>query len=456
MERPNWQKILEFLLSSNSDNWELGYILLTVQLKGQTNRDTLLSVLFGVLLFSPIHNIDPSNEHTFDKKLRKLLQKEDAYFFRKLNVLQSKIYAITDRYAGAPEIQYLKMMELLDIQRLKKIVLPIIFNHRLIYLSGHYLELGQWKLTHLLLSNQLDHETIKCCLLSDFARQQQGGYKSIDTYPVKQLNLHFYIPKITEQLEALLSKYTSVTFFKNGLEHLPKVLYENRALIFLYIYSNPIKGLEEACQNWTELYELQFSYCKYMTNFPKTMHEMKALKKLTIDHCRLKQIPEEILEVAQLERLELSQNKIAVVPEKLAMLQALKMLNLNQNLPLGKIPEAVYQLCDLQKLWLKDCAITKVPNAITQLTKLQDLRLSHNPIKVLPANFTDLENLVHLQLERTQMRCDEAFWETILGLKSLKHLEMFGVKVRKDIYQKYKTKLQKKLTWFKLHEYYLY
>lgn len=457
MDKPNWQKILDLFLSSNSDDWELAYILLQPLLDSKEDYDILCSMLLALVLFSPSHSLGNLQDKQFDKKLRRLLQKKDAYFFRKLSVLQHKIYAVTDKYAGAPEIQYLKMMELLNFQRFDPIVLPDIFNHRLTFWGGKYLQLAQWQLTHLLQHNALEKETVKRCLVSTIPREYMAQSILTNTNnSIQQLNLHFYIKNESKQLNELLQQYPSIAFLKNGLGSLPQALYQNKQLEFLYVSSNPIERIDSACKNWTSLEELRLSFCRQLKHFPKEMAALKQLKGITIEHCRLEEVPEAFFELRQLERLELKRNKIASISNKLAQLEQLQLLNLNQNLPLYNIPPAVFELKQLQQLWVKDCGITKLPKEITQMTQLQDLRLSHNGIKVLPRHFTNLENLVQLQLERTRIRCDHEFWETILALKSLKHLQIFGVPIRADIYMEYKDALQEKLTWFSIHEHYLY
>lgn len=449
MQRSDWQKILDLFCSSDSNDWELGFLLLRSALEDSSNKDALFSLLLGMLLFQ-IQKDETSK--TFNQKLRRFLAKKDAYFFRKFSVLQHKVLSINNKHADNPVIQYQKMMDLLNFGRFQLDVLSPIFNAQLSSVASRQLPLIQWQLTYLLVNNQLTTTTIDHCLINSI----HLNFKNIKTPLHIYLHLHFYIPQVTTQLATLIQQHDHITFNRNNLSELPAALYENKKLQVLSISSNPIKSLGNNLANWTMLQKLEVYFCRKLQHFPTSMIQLTELTKLSIKHCRLTAIPEVFFQLTELRILELSQNKIKHIPDQFERLKNLNFLNLNQNIELYELPASIYQLTELECLWVKDCGLNKLDKRITQLTKLQDLRLSQNGIKFLPKNFTALKNLKILHLERTQIRCDESFWETILAMPKLEHLELLGVRIRGDIYTKYKIALAKKLTAFKINDYYLY
>jgi len=452
MQRSDWQKILDLFCSNDSNDWELGFLLLRSSLDNSPNKDQLLSLLLGVILFGTSKT--ETSHHQFHQKLRRFLAKKDAYFFRKFSILQYKIFNITNKYIDSPNIQYQKMMELLNFSRFSFEVLCPIFNAQLATVANRQRPLVLWQLTFLLINNQLSPATVKHCLL--YKLQANIGTTSSAVSSYTYLNLYCYIPQSAPQLDQLLQENDRITFSRNSLQELPQALYKNKQLFTLTIDRNPIKSLGDDLSHWEKLCELNIDSCRHLKHFPTSMATLNKLLTLSIKHCRLTTIPAVFFQLTALRQLELSQNRLQNIPNKFDQLPYLRFLNLTQNATLYELPSSIYKLPHLERLWAKDCGLNKLDKDIIQLTTLQDLRLSQNGIKYLPKNFSHLKELTTLHLDRTLIRCNETFWETILALPKLKYLKLLGVRIRADIYTQYKDALVQKLSHFEINAYYLY
>lgn len=421
MENQDWRKILAFYLSSSDADWELGYLLTCQVLEPATlERDALLSVLLTVIVFSPVLiEIPYHKKEPFIKKIRQLLQKEDAYFFRKLQILENKVLGLTDKYARQPKVQYQKIIPLFGFKRYDKAVLVQVASSLVVSLNGRYPQLVQWQTSFLLANNAPIPHLID----------------------LKYSPLFFFIPTISLPLAQILTHCQRASFSQNGLAELPTALYQNHKLEGLSISSNPITELAPACKNWSNLISLDLYHCKKLRHFPKEMAAFQKLQRLEIAHCQLEEIPAAVCSLTNLRYLRLYANKLQSIPPQLAQLENLIELELNHNPTLKTIPDALYKLPKLERLSIKTCGLTDISPTITEMKTLRDLRLSHNKITALPPHFTDLENLYELHLDGCDLVCGESFWETILAMKNLNLLQISGIRVRTDIYRQYQSDL---------------
>jgi len=92
----------------------------------------------------------------------------------------------------------------------------------------------------------------------------------------------------------------------------------------------------------------------------------------------LRTLPPEIWNLTNLETLYLSFNQIKTLPPEIGNLTNLKVLFLSRN-KLTTLPPKIGKLKNLEELYLGDNELTTLPPEIGNLTKLENLNLYNNP-----------------------------------------------------------------------------
>jgi internalin A len=116
----------------------------------------------------------------------------------------------------------------------------------------------------------------------------------------------------------------------------------------------------------------------------------------------LVQIPPEIFQLSNLQRLYLRLNQITEIPDAIAALSNLQILDLSSN-KITKIPDAIAALSNLETLDLAANQITEIPDAIAALYYLQLLVLHNNKLTEILDAITALTNLQVLHLGRNKI-----------------------------------------------------
>ena len=111
----------------------------------------------------------------------------------------------------------------------------------------------------------------------------------------------------------------------------------------------------------------------------------------------LTEVPEALWKLTALERLYLANNQLATLPEALGQLTALQWLDLSDN-QFTTLPETLGKLAALQRLGLYNNRLTTLPEAIGGLAQLEDLILEENALRELPASMKGLSRLKMLTL----------------------------------------------------------
>ncbi len=107
---------------------------------------------------------------------------------------------------------------------------------------------------------------------------------------------------------------------------------------------------------------------------------------------------ENIYQLYNLEELYLDYDNLAEIPKEIGLLINLRNLYLNEN-RLTEIPQEISFLINLQKLDLSYNYLTKIPKEIGKLTNLQKLNLSGNQLTTIPKEMGNLTNLKELYLD---------------------------------------------------------
>jgi hypothetical protein len=107
-------------------------------------------------------------------------------------------------------------------------------------------------------------------------------------------------------------------------------------------------------------------------------------------------------------------------PKKFCKLTNLKKIKSSGDLT--SLPESIYNLVNLEVLYLYRNKLTKLPESIYQLANLKILQLSNNDLKTLPENFGQLKKLENFDMEENRNFTE--FPKTFCNLKNLRILKL--------------------------------
>ena len=116
----------------------------------------------------------------------------------------------------------------------------------------------------------------------------------------------------------------------------------------------------------------------------------------------LKQIPNFIFQLTNLKKLFLYNNQLEYLPAEIGNLTHLTKLDLDKN-QLKDLPAEIGNLTNLTQLYLKDNQLKDLPAEIGNLTNLTQLDLGYNQLKDLPAEIGNLTKLTRLDLDNNQL-----------------------------------------------------
>jgi len=118
---------------------------------------------------------------------------------------------------------------------------------------------------------------------------------------------------------------------------------------------------------------------------------------------KLNEIPSKIFDMVNLQTLYLHLNNISKIPDEITKLTKLQVLYLNQN-SLSDFPIIVCSMPSLRELHLGRNKITLIPPEIGKMTGLRELSISYNLLSAtLPREIIDLKNLKKLYLHNNYL-----------------------------------------------------
>ncbi|KAH0739940.1 hypothetical protein KY290_038645 [Solanum tuberosum] len=192
-----------------------------------------------------------------------------------------------------------------------------------------------------------------------------------------------------------------------------------------------LKNIHPSIGNLERLINLQFGYCKEITDLPSSICQLKSLEYLDINDCSsLQTLPVDIGDMQSLTHLCAWRTGIRQLPGSVEMLRNLKTLQVG-----GGILEAkrsfsrrrVRRIVSLSNfisaLCLENCGFTEadVPRDIGSLSNLYHLDLSGNNFLYLPFDFSKLPLLVSLYFSDCK---NLQTLPSISNLQNLKILEL--------------------------------
>lgn len=151
------------------------------------------------------------------------------------------------------------------------------------------------------------------------------------------------------------------------------------------------------------------------------------LQSLSLTHCELELVPDELLNLLSLKKINLSNNNLTQLPENFEKLHNLEALSLRDN-NFVKLPDSIGKLKKLQQLSIENNKLTELPESITQLNNLTGLSLAMNQFTIYPEQINKLTELDELHLSHNLLT---KLPDTISTLKKLTFLTLNSNKITK-------------------------
>ncbi|KAA3672919.1 uncharacterized protein DEA37_0007955 [Paragonimus westermani] len=203
----------------------------------------------------------------------------------------------------------------------------------------------------------------------------------------------------------------------------------------LKTFRKGIEDVKEGRENALEAVKKELTSIPYMAE----LAPLQNLKKLTLAHNKITEVPEEISTLQSLEHLNLfnnciavndfpqncelvvftvfkfgvsqqslpiqcRMNKLSVLPRGFGAFPSLEILDLTyNNLNENTLPENFFNLITLRALYLSDNDFEHLPPAIGKLTNLEILALRDNDLIMLPAEIGRLTRLKELHLQGNRL-----------------------------------------------------
>eukprot|EP01043_Picozoa_sp_COSAG02_P032971 COSAG02_NODE_2226_length_9456_cov_6.430587_4_plen_1233_part_00 len=143
----------------------------------------------------------------------------------------------------------------------------------------------------------------------------------------------------------------------------------------------------------------------------------RSITRLSIQRQHLRVVPSPVSDLLDLTELDLRDNFLRNLTD-LSKLQKLTVLKLTNN-QLESLPASVFDLSELQQLWVDVNKLTSLPPEIGKLTNLWYLKLDENDLVWLPDEIGQLQALEELQADAAGLR---SLPPTIKYCRSLKSL----------------------------------
>jgi internalin A len=128
-----------------------------------------------------------------------------------------------------------------------------------------------------------------------------------------------------------------------------------------------------------------------------------GMKEINLAQLGLTEIPPELWQLTDLEHLYLYGNALTSLPPEIATLTKLRQLDLSAN-QLTHIPPEIGQLTQLDRLFVANNQLTQLPPEIGNLVFLDMFSVKGNQLTSLPPEIGKLKNLCDLDIRQNQLR----------------------------------------------------
>nr|XP_023923648.1 TMV resistance protein N-like [Quercus suber] len=212
----------------------------------------------------------------------------------------------------------------------------------------------------------------------------------------------------------------------SNIDNLPENLGNLKGLKFLGLSGTSIKELPSSIERLTSLTSLTLLYCKKLVCLPNTTCGFKLYGALNLSTCLgFKNLPENLWMIEDLEKLYLSGTAIEGLPSSIERLTNLTLLTLKNCKNLVCLPSTICSLNSLESLDLCGCSnIDNLPENLGNLKGLKFLDLSETAIERFPSSIERLTSLTSLTLKNCKnLVCLPS---TIYSLNPLERLDLCG------------------------------
>ncbi len=192
-------------------------------------------------------------------------------------------------------------------------------------------------------------------------------------------------------------------------------------IVLKILEKNTQKILPKCIGNLTELRILIVDHCEDMKYLLKSIEKFKNLAVLSLSHCNLTSLPENIGNLTNLREIELVDNNLSSLPESIGNLTNLKNLRLIK-INLTSLPESIGNLTNLESIQLSDNNLSSLPESIGNLMNLKYLCINGNFKHLsLPESIGNVKNLAVLDISRCKLT---TLPESIGNLTNLRKIEL--------------------------------
>jgi internalin A len=144
----------------------------------------------------------------------------------------------------------------------------------------------------------------------------------------------------------------------------------------------------------------------------------EGVTELKLSGKELTALPAEIWQLVNLQSLYLTDNQLSSIPAEIGELVNLQSLDFRNN-KLSSIPAEIGQLVNLQSLHLSGNQLSSIPAQIRNLVNLQSLKLDSNKLSSIPAEMGELLNLQSLDLNSNELSSIPTKMGELVNLQSL-------------------------------------
>ncbi len=158
-------------------------------------------------------------------------------------------------------------------------------------------------------------------------------------------------------------------------------------------------------QDYDNAQELQLKHAQITRDLKTKTYTIEngRINAINLSEQQLTEIPPQIYQLDQLQELYIQRNQITTIPDEIIRLKELKKIDLSQN-RIKKMNKNIEKLTELQELNLNNNRLTEISYSITNLSQLRKLELADNYIKKAPRNIQKLYKLNELNLSSNQIQ----------------------------------------------------
>jgi len=194
-----------------------------------------------------------------------------------------------------------------------------------------------------------------------------------------------------------------ISLYNSGLLKLPESIGELKELKELNVEGCKLKELPESIGNLDMLIFLNIRNNYSLVSLPESLGNLKSLEKLDLSNNMIDSLPNSMGNLKNLRKLKLSHNYLKAIPDSIGNLEFLQVLDLRRN-ELKNISEDIGNLKELRYLDISSNEINRLPKTIGNLTLLEEIYMDNNKIAELPESIGNLISLKKLRIGSNQLK----------------------------------------------------